>query len=198
MVRSTVNAAVLLAAVAGLTGCTTSDARYLIKDDNAGIAIVTVPQSDLFQWYYRHEAMQYIRDNNPNFREDRDIISQGVVYAGERIDRPKVGPDGKPIVTQPPVNTEKEYQIVFKRMIPRTPTMVGPVQNNGMPMNTVVPVGGVPNVNPQYSGMNTNMPQYGSVQNVNGTQPYPPQQPNSQMMIPPAPSQPSMPNSGLR
>jgi hypothetical protein len=196
MVRSTISAAVLLAAVAGLSGCGTSDARYLIKDDNAGIAIVTVPQSDLFQWYYRHEALQYIRDNNPNFKEDRDIMAQGVVYAGERIDRPKVGADGKPIVTQPPVNTDKEYQIVFKRMIPRTPTAVGPLPNNGLPMNTIVPAGGVQNVNPQSSGMNTNTPQFGGVQNVNGMQPnqYQMQQPNSQMMIPPAPSQPTMPN----
>jgi hypothetical protein len=193
MTRSTLSAAILLAAVAGMTGCTTSDATYLVRDDNTGIAIVKVPQSDLFQWYYRHEALQYIRDYNPNFKEDRDIFKEGVVYAGERIDQPKVGPDGKPLSNQASLNTEKEYQIAFKRMVPinkvtvgpaPTTTMPGMMPNNGMPMNTVVPVNGVQNVNPQYSGTTTNMPQYSGVQNVNTMTPSQMQQPNSQMMMP--------------
>src|SRR5580692_11112119 len=123
MVRSTVSAAVLLAAVAGLTGCTTSDARYLIKDDGAGVAVVTVPQSDLFQWYYKHEAMEFIRDNNPGFKET-DILGQGVVYSGERIDHPKLGPDGKPL-TPPSVNSQKEYQVVFRRNAPINRNTIG-------------------------------------------------------------------------
>jgi hypothetical protein len=201
MTRSTLSAAVLLVAVAGLSGCTTSDASYLVKDDNAGIAVVRVPQSDLFQWYYKHEAMEFIRDNNPGFK-DSDIISQGPVYAGERIDRPKVGPDGKPLAAPPrSVNTEQEYQIVFKQRIPinkitngPAPTMSG-LPNNGMPMNTIVPAGGVQNVNAPYSSMNTPPPSFGGVQNVNSMPPSQMQQPNSQM-IPPPPLQPTMPNSG--
>ncbi len=182
MVRSTFSAAVLLAAVAGLTGCTTTDANFK-NGLNEPVGIVAVPQSDLFQWYYRHEAMQHIRENDP-YCKDRDIvvIKEAAVPVGQRIDQPPpMGPDGKPLAS---LSAEKEYQIMYKRTVPINKVTVGPaptmsgLPNNGMPMNTVVPAGGVQNVNPQYSGTNTNMPPYGGVQNVNTMQP------NSQMMAP--------------
>jgi hypothetical protein len=202
MVRSTLSAAVLLAAVAGLTGCTTTDARYVTTPAN-GVAVVTVPDSDLIPWYYRHEALQYIRENNPSFKES-DIIKKGYVPAGTSI----VGPDGMPAPIRANVNGEKEYQIAFRQTTTRiavgpapTTTMPGMLPNNGMPTstgmpNTVVPTGGMTSTQypGAYSGMPTTNPApYTGVQNVN---PPPSQmQPNSQMM-PPLYTPPTNPTSG--
>jgi hypothetical protein len=198
MARSTLSAAILLAAVAGLTGCSTTDAHFVSAPVN-GIAIVAVPDSDIAPWYYRHEAMQYIKENNPNFKES-DIIAKGIVASDERI----VGLDGKAITPRVGSSGDKQYQIAFRVTTPTSRVVVGPaptttmpgmMPNNGMPMNTVVPVGGVQNTNPPYSGMNTTPPPYGGVQNVNTMTPNQMQQPNSQM-IPPPPYQPAMPSSG--
>ena len=153
MVRSICSAAVLLTALAGVTGCT--NPAYFAKqpDPATGMAVVTVPQSDWCQWYYKHEALDFIRSTYPSFKE-KDIVVAGEVPRGQFIDGRQVGPDGKPIGNLN-MNVDKEYQIVFR--LPPKPmvTTVNGVQTTGvqglnMTASTnggmITPVSGVQNL----------------------------------------------------
>jgi hypothetical protein len=70
--------AMLLFAFVLLTGCS-GEARFVSTDPEKGIGVVAVPTSSICQWYYRHEALKYIRKYQIENFDEKDIITEGAV-----------------------------------------------------------------------------------------------------------------------
>jgi hypothetical protein len=189
MARSFVSAAVVVAAIAGVTGCSGS-ATFVRPPtpENGGFGIVKVPQSDWCQWYWKREGIDLIKSAYPNFKEENGgIIAQGEVPHGQFI-------DGRPAGAAAVATGEKEYQIEFR--VPVQPTVrtttgaapTGVMGLNSPPMPGTIPAGATmpPNGMPMNVGMSGQPSMPGTV-----LPPGPSSMGSSSMTMPPMTS-PSM------
>ena len=163
MARTYWSAAFLFVA-AGLTGCS-SGAHFVQKDTVAGTGVVAVPQSSMFQWYYRNAAIDYARDYHDPSGNAVDVIidSEDEVPVGQqtrtdqKTGKPINGTTTNSTVTSTSALTEYHIKYhVAPRMIngtnmnnPNNPTVLPTggtsSPNNNRPVTSgIVPVGGIP------------------------------------------------------
>jgi hypothetical protein len=159
MARTLTSAAFFCLVGSGFTGCM-SPAVVQKPMPMRPEGVVAVPMS--YPWIsndsYKAAAIRYIKENNPNFDEKRDVLDAAPTIAGKKNDGKPIGDVASNINAAGTTNL-KEYRVLYRAVAKGTNVSssvlpVGATQRPGTMGNGVVPAGGM---QPPYAGGSTQL-----------------------------------------